>query len=248
VSSVWLQRISFSHPSDHYRTPQKIVYVKVGKDQQKFGLHKDYLCFHSPYFRAAFDGNFDEATTGEVILDTTDPAVCGLFVEWLYTKDITLVISEDEALSRRESHRKEKPETTQLVRLWLLAEYLQVPQLQNKAIDIIQQKWKRSRVLNSDAVEVAYKETTAGSRLRKYFTDVICWHATSPESLSIHMKFAPREFISDLFFAERLRRLDGGLSTAPRMENYHVCEDPPKQRTDCVSSNQTPTVVRPASP
>jgi hypothetical protein len=185
------------------------------------------LCFHSPYFRAAFDGNFDEATTGEVILDTTDPAVFGLFVEWLYTKDIALIECEDKALSEKERYNKDKPTAVQLVRLWLLAEYLQVPQLQNLAIDVMQQKWERSHLINSDAVEVAYKETTAGSRLRIYFTGVISWHTMSPESLKIHMKSFPRELISDLFFIERLRRLDGRSRSAPRMEFYHVCEDAP---------------------
>ena len=64
-----------------YEEPQKIVYVKVGEDQQRFGINKDLICFHSPSFRAAFDGSFQEATTTEVTLGTTDAKTFGLLVE-----------------------------------------------------------------------------------------------------------------------------------------------------------------------
>lgn len=58
-----------------------MVYIKVSKGKEAFGMHKDFLCSQSPYFRGAFDGGFEEATAGEPTLETTDPIVSGLLVE-----------------------------------------------------------------------------------------------------------------------------------------------------------------------
>jgi hypothetical protein len=54
------------------------VYIKVGKEKTSFGIHKDFLCSQSPYFKAAFNGGFEEAATGELYLEAANSATFGL--------------------------------------------------------------------------------------------------------------------------------------------------------------------------
>jgi BTB/POZ domain len=101
----------------------------VGEEMEAFAIHEGLACFHSPYFRATFQGNFQGASTREVIFDTTKPGVFGLSVEWLYNQDISETFCTDGSLSQFLKSLNETPTTPDLVNLWLLAEYLQVPRL-----------------------------------------------------------------------------------------------------------------------
>ncbi|KAK0112498.1 hypothetical protein ONS96_001734 [Cadophora gregata f. sp. sojae] len=79
--------------------PQEIVKVTVhtgpegvvDDDQthhQTFPLHKGHVCHYSPFFDAAFNGNFAEGESQEVELHEVPPAIFGIFANWLYTQDI----------------------------------------------------------------------------------------------------------------------------------------------------------------
>jgi BTB/POZ domain len=74
----------------------------VGKGKQAFGIHRDLICFHSPYFKATFQGRFEEAVTGEVVLENTDPKVFGLFADWLYTGQVKETLCGNESLTGME--------------------------------------------------------------------------------------------------------------------------------------------------
>lgn len=63
-----------------------IVHIKVGDDLKDFGIHKDLICHHSPYFKAAFHSGFEESITGIMRLPETKPEVFELFYHWLILK------------------------------------------------------------------------------------------------------------------------------------------------------------------
>jgi hypothetical protein len=58
-------------------------------DSQTFKIHKDTLCYHSPFFTTVFNGPFLEGETQAMVLDIVDGNAFGLLVAWLYTKTIS---------------------------------------------------------------------------------------------------------------------------------------------------------------
>jgi hypothetical protein len=84
----------------------------------KFMIHKDLICYHSPFFKAAFNGNFLEGQTQEMTLEA-DVVAFGIVVSWFYTKK--LVNSDGKT-----------PDLITLAQSWILAEYFKMPKLQNQ--------------------------------------------------------------------------------------------------------------------
>ncbi|KAF5594759.1 hypothetical protein FPCIR_4773 [Fusarium pseudocircinatum] len=56
--------------------------ITCGKDQYR--VHKAIICPRSNFFKAACDGKFEEAHTGEVDLPDDDPAAVRMMIEYLY--------------------------------------------------------------------------------------------------------------------------------------------------------------------
>ncbi|TVY59622.1 hypothetical protein LSUE1_G009221 [Lachnellula suecica] len=65
------------------------VNVSNDQDKDKFLVHKDFICHYSPFFDAAFNGNFEEGERQEMDFPGTKPVVFGIFVEWLYSQKVT---------------------------------------------------------------------------------------------------------------------------------------------------------------
>jgi len=65
--------------------PQQFVTIIVSKasTEQKFVIHKELICFHSPFFNAAFNGKFIEGETQEMRMDDVDEETFGQLVHWL---------------------------------------------------------------------------------------------------------------------------------------------------------------------
>lgn len=53
-----------------------------------YHVHKDLLCWYSPYFKRALRGSFSEATAFNMLLMDTEVAVLGIVVNWLYTQSL----------------------------------------------------------------------------------------------------------------------------------------------------------------
>ncbi len=75
----------------------EFITVKVGVkelDGRTFGIHKDLVCAKSPFFRAAFNGQWKESKEGAVELPEDDPDAFELWVNWIYKH--TLPCSDDQ--------------------------------------------------------------------------------------------------------------------------------------------------------
>lgn len=140
------------------RDPQPIVEVHVfsrpGKSKV-FKVHKNFVCYHSPFFDAAFNGNFVEGDTQQMKLEDTCPEAFGIFVNWLYTQDI-------------ENNKGELPSCENLMNLWLLADLVLVPRLQNETIDKLDEARRLRGRLPSMLLARVYEHTTKGCPLRTY--------------------------------------------------------------------------------
>ena len=101
------------------------VVVGNGTGSQKFSVQQDFLCYYSPYFRAAFEGAFHEGQTKELMIKEHLPVVFGTFLNWIFTQKL-------------EDLEGELPGAETLIRLWVLADMLLVPALQNLTIEAIE--------------------------------------------------------------------------------------------------------------
>jgi hypothetical protein len=89
--------------------------------EQTFLIHKDFICYYSKFFDAAFNGQFEEGQTQAMTLDDIDPDAFGLLVDWLYTQRVDV---DGNSLPTLE-------------RLWIMGDRFLIPAIQNSAMDCI---------------------------------------------------------------------------------------------------------------
>ncbi|KAE9374840.1 hypothetical protein N431DRAFT_336028 [Stipitochalara longipes BDJ] len=112
----------------------EMVTFHVGKDgaEEKFTMHKESACFYSSVLKAAFEGG-DQTYR----LEDVRPNAFRLFVQWLYSGEFTT--SDEEELSTEDIAIEKATEIVKnfeardldMAQLWLLAEKLKIPRLQN---------------------------------------------------------------------------------------------------------------------
>jgi BTB/POZ domain len=70
--------------------PTVTIYVGSEATKKKYILPKTYLCEQSAYFKAAFEGRFQEGEEQALQLDEDSPEHFELVIQWLYTKRVIL--------------------------------------------------------------------------------------------------------------------------------------------------------------
>ncbi|TVY14091.1 Kelch repeat and BTB domain-containing protein 8 [Lachnellula arida] len=100
--------------------PSFVTFI-VGKEAQKFTVHKNLAEHYSPFFEKAFNSGFVEGQTQEMVLDDVEAGIFGYVVNWLYTQKI---IHPEES----------KIQLEEMAKLWVLAGRFLIPRLQNEAI------------------------------------------------------------------------------------------------------------------
>lgn len=113
------------------------VKIMVGKPATEFGIQQDILVHYSSYFRAALTGDFQEAHTREILLETESATVFKAFVNFVYHQELckpkeikagsmTGDDATDVALSKQE-----------LIDIWVFGDRRGIPALQNKTINVL---------------------------------------------------------------------------------------------------------------
>ncbi|KAL8873768.1 MAG: hypothetical protein Q9174_000807 [Haloplaca sp. 1 TL-2023] len=165
--------------------------VKVGpmtgdKDcQEEFCVHTDLLCHYSPFFKAATSGNWTEAKTGVVNLPYDEPRIFEIFQGYIYAGSLDL-------------RAEQASDASLLVALWVFADKLQFPGLQNQAIEALrrQQACTSPREFRLKDIQYAFDNTTEASPLRKFIIDLYVWEALIVGSISGWLEDGyPRAFI-----------------------------------------------------
>jgi hypothetical protein len=87
-----------------------------------FTIHKDFLCFYSPFFASAFNGPYKEGKTQTMILDEIDLEAFGMFVYWLYQRKLPTHTVDFEDV-----------DLVHLANIWILGDRFLIPSLQNNA-------------------------------------------------------------------------------------------------------------------
>jgi hypothetical protein len=86
--------------------------------EHKFLIHKDFICYYSPFFSAAFNGSFNEGRTQIMMLEDVDPRAFGILVNWIYTQGV-------------EIDNGTWPNLVTCAKLWILADRFLMRKMQN---------------------------------------------------------------------------------------------------------------------
>jgi hypothetical protein len=167
-----------------------MVNVMAGEEKVVYTIHKDLLCYHSPYFHRALNGSFVDASRQEVELENVQPDVFGLFVHWIYRAKI----GEKRFNDPKDSTIVEQTTDEQLIKLWSLADYLQVPKLQNAVVEHMWLRLEELGVHPSIATcKYVYENWAAESLIRRFMVFLCAGHVHDN-----YIRDLPPEMVLDL--------------------------------------------------
>jgi len=103
--------------------PAKSAVPKIGTGakgttEHKFVVHKEWICFHSPFFSSAFNGKFEEGKTQTMTLVDVDPELFAIVAHWIYSKEVR-------------NSQNERPDLAMCAKLWILVDRFLVRKMQN---------------------------------------------------------------------------------------------------------------------
>ncbi|TVY92543.1 hypothetical protein LAWI1_G001527 [Lachnellula willkommii] len=156
---------------------QELVTFKIGKDDkiETFVVHKEFACHYSPVLKAAFNSDFIEGQTQTYILeDIGEHGIESftLFVEWLYTQKLDLLEELKDIVDGDKEYRNIPVNTqrtvaaqTKAAEVWILAEKLLVPSLQNLAIEQFERiSFDIKRIPGDGHTKYIFANTSQGNR------------------------------------------------------------------------------------
>ncbi|RDW68049.1 hypothetical protein BP6252_09445 [Coleophoma cylindrospora] len=151
-SSEWKKKPSFM--TSELKPVEILIIEDDTYEQSSHFVHRDFIAYYSGFFSAAFNGHFAEATEDSMRYHAFNEKAFRLFLHWSYTQEIGT--DDDEPL-----------EATELVNLYIEADKLRAPKLQNQVIDLI----CKLDFIPSYLFHKVYENTIDTSPLRKVFVD-----------------------------------------------------------------------------
>lgn len=158
--------------------------VGTAPNTKNFTVHKEVACFESPVFDHAFneDVGSSEHESQTFCLENVTARTFQMLVQWMYSKtlnlrqirrvreeidDYTYFVSPDAPVS--DAVKREEDMT--MACLWVLAENLKMPVLQNILIDRIDRITNECHTIPCSTYHYIYRSTKSESLLRKYTMD-----------------------------------------------------------------------------
>ena len=135
----------------------------------------------------AFNSEFKEGRTQKYEMDDTKPDTFRVFVQWLYSQKLTHIHYEEyydpdiDDENGQIHAAKCSAETKSRIELWVLAEKLLVPRLQNEVMDLLGLVSKTCTTPFEVRISYIYQNTTDNSPLRLFVVNLIAWTAPSSE-------------------------------------------------------------------
>lgn len=202
-----------------------IVHIQVGDNLQDFGVHKDLLCGHSPYFKAAFTSGFEETTTGIMKFPDLEVDVFDIFYNWLYRQQ----------LFDENTDESEWPDTDDLLKLYVFADMARITILKNQIIDAVQSISTHTKGLPTSMFPHVWDNTTPTDPMRNLIVDWLVWdiHESEfeenpddyPAGLRLEVMTAMRKLIGTFQNIAKIKR----VNPLQDMSKYHQEEDMPAE-------------------
>ena len=179
-----------------FRDPEALVTFVIGPDEKKFLVHKEFACHYSPVLKAAFNSNFIEGQTKTYRLDDTTEGAFQLFVQGLYSQRLEIPLLQDENMKHTNTEAANGGWES-LCRLWVLTDKLEMPRLQNLAIESIYKFGEETNEAPTRQLHFIYDNTSAGSPLRRYMVD-LCHYELESTGFIDDPEMFPHAFLIDL--------------------------------------------------
>ncbi|KAK2592831.1 hypothetical protein QQS21_009469 [Conoideocrella luteorostrata] len=186
AATVVTEKPKFSWLQPH----PKIAIVLVGRNEQPFGIQKDFLCHRSEYYAKYFRGQqTEDAVECVVKLPDTTSEVFGLTQNFLFTGK---VISDDHGVPSYES----------LVGLWNLGHKLGIDGLCDKTLEAMTEcRRLTERIPSTPLLVQVWKDTPEGSSIRMLLLSWAAEYMRSSDARTEFAKSLPQEVLSELVVA-----------------------------------------------
>jgi hypothetical protein len=211
-----------------YREPGAVVTFLIGKESdppKTFLVHKEYACYASPVFDAAFNSNCIEGQTQTYKLDDTTPHAFQLLVQWIYHEKLKIVrLANDVQQLASQTDDEKWDEDDALVELWILANKLRMQSLQNLVIDTLHAVEQKTKTSLTQCYNYIYEKTAPGSKLRKFAVEKSACALGSSVYKELPGHF-PHEMLLDMMTFISGEFELASASDADELTAYHVPVD-----------------------
>ena len=209
------------------RKPDEFVTLYAGDNPQKFVVHKEFACHYSSVLKTAFNSNFIEGQTQTYRLQETTERAIRLLIHWFYTQKLDTFVPKPEEGQREEYLEVKHSQDMSLVELWILAEKLLLPTLQNLVAREIEQRRHQSKAISTASLHYVYEKTERGSLLRRLMVDMCFSHLNILSYMKRPERY-PQEMLIELVttFGNAIASSDRSKG-APRKDftPYEVAEE-----------------------
>ncbi|KAJ5404011.1 hypothetical protein N7509_003882 [Penicillium cosmopolitanum] len=167
-----------------------IVKLDVGESRAPFDVHLELLCACSPYFDLLFSKRTEKSLDDQAIhLPDLDPDLFAEIVLWMYCSKHSLG-----GLQRKKMNF--------LLKLWLLAKNLEIPELQDSLMPLLKGRAQEDtrEILCNDAVDLIYTQTLPNSPLRHLVVDIYI-NGSKAERKAMNVQDSPRQFLEEVCWA-----------------------------------------------
>jgi hypothetical protein len=142
--------------------------------------------------------------------DTTEE-VFTLLVQWLYTQKLDGDLGGTSDSGNR------------LARLWILAEKLLIPRLQNLAIDRLEEKRIEYKLFYTSVLHHVWDSTAHDSPLLRLFMHQCVWNL-EPNVYLVNINEFPKQMLAEICFLYA-ERIQSNAKFSRNMADFHVKED-----------------------
>ncbi|KAH8602937.1 hypothetical protein B0O99DRAFT_588004 [Bisporella sp. PMI_857] len=190
------------------RNPEQMVTFLIGPEGKKFLIHEEAACVASSVLKAAFRGPFIEGQKKTYRLHHTSVEAFRYLSQYLYSGNINFATHNPDHThhwasaceEERKAHEKICCDQDQhLFKLWVLADELIIPHVQNIAVEQILRVFSECGWETSE-IEYVYKNTAADSPLRHLCVQMAAWDLPS-NTLGEELEALPKQFSIDLAVA-----------------------------------------------
>lgn len=140
------------------------LFAGQNKEAKSFLIHKDFACHYSPVLKAALNSNFIEGQTQSYRMEEDNHEAVHLLIHWFYTQ-----VLDTQQPKERLTGKPKDNEDLALIQLWILADKLLIPELQNLVTGRIDSIRRITQAIPTGCLQSVYKDTSAGSPLRRWF-------------------------------------------------------------------------------
>ncbi|TVY13743.1 hypothetical protein LARI1_G008202 [Lachnellula arida] len=214
---------SFSSPND------MVKFIIGTEPQQEFMVHREFACHYSPVLYTEFNKQCIDGQIQVFRMEEENPKAFHHFVSWIYTRKIGYLVTGSKVSSAPRSRVSQlvaqfSEQTTVLFHLWILAQELQIPRLQNVAMNCLVLTGPLNSKLVGSLSFVMYQRTDVESPLRHFMAQTCAWHM-DPSDIDTFAENFDKNFVIDVWKAMRTSAPDRAVERNRQRivsEDFHV--------------------------